>query len=173
MSVPSNENYKFVHLYCENFLTKHFQVEKVAKRAAIEPQAQTDAQTQLELERMKAMRPESPEAEVNSPNSPPLKVARKSSSENEKSSEMLSFLNSSTLDPSDDDEEADENPTTAPVLSNQADLQLYPKQFDAEKLKEVKIGDLLEQIATVQTDSPSADGKTRERITQVKFIFIL
>lgn len=144
-------------------------------RTAIEIDTeQKDKETQQKIERIRAMRPQSPTEDIPDPDSspPPQKISRKVL-ETEKSTEMLSFLNSSTLDPSDnEDNDANETSSTLNKHVKHSDLQLYPKSFDPEKVKQLKVPELLDQIAKVQTDSPSADGTTRKRITQVTNIFI-
>jgi len=70
---------------------------------------------------------------------------------------------------SDDDEKPDGN-SSSTNKHVKSDLQLLPKIFDQEKLNQLNIPELLEQIKKVQTDSPSADGNTRKRITQVEII---
>jgi hypothetical protein len=83
----------------------------------------------------------------------------------DESNEMLSFLNSSNVVSSD---EEDANSDAASIVSNS--LNLLPLFFDQSKLEELTNEDFIAQIIKVATDPPSADASRRNRIANVRLI---
>lgn len=80
----------------------------------------------------------------------------------DESNEMLSFLNSSNVVSSD---EEDANSDAASIVSNS--LNLLPLFFDQSKLEELTNEDFIAQIIKVATDPPSADASRRNRIANL------
>ena len=107
---------------------------------------------------------ETPEAPTPSPVSskPASPVASSKTSSVDESNEMLSFLNSSNIVSSDEEEDASD---VASVVSNS--VSYLPFFIDQDKLKELTNEDFIAQIEKVAKDPPSADGSRRNRIANV------
>ncbi|CAG5108535.1 Oidioi.mRNA.OKI2018_I69.chr1.g3844.t1.cds [Oikopleura dioica] len=105
-----------------------------------------------------------PEAPTPSPvNSKPASpVASSKTSSVDESNEMLSFLNSSNVVSSDEEEDASD---VTSVVSNS--VSFLPFFFDQNKLKELTDEDFIAQIEKVAKDPPSADASRRNRIANL------